>query len=273
MYITNNTEIALLAEECGVDRIFVDLEFDGKYERQNHLDSVISKHEIIDVYNIKKQLTKSKLLVRVNPMKNNSKSEIDEVIKYGADIVMLPMFKTSEEVERFISYVNGRAKVNILLETGAALCRIDEILNIEGIDEIHIGLNDLNISLGTTFMFEALSGGLIEYLCKKISAKGIRYGFGGIARVGYGLLPAEHIIMEHYRLGSQMAILSRSFCDANKVDIDSIRETFQLGVHKIRDFESSLSSAKIEDYERNRILVKEKVAQIVNKIKSKEVIL
>ena len=44
--------------------------------------------------------------------------------------------------------------------------------------------------------------------------KGIKVamlGFGGIARLGFGMLPAEHVIAEHYRLGSTAVILSRSF--------------------------------------------------------------
>jgi len=110
MYITNDAEIAKIAENAGVDWIFVDLEINGKEERQGHLDTVISKHEISDVKKIKSVLKKSKLLVRVNPIFEGSKDEIDSVIEYGADIVMLPFFKTKEEVNKFIGHVNGRAK-------------------------------------------------------------------------------------------------------------------------------------------------------------------
>ena len=43
---------------------------------------------------------------------------------------------------------------------------IDEVLSNGGFDEIHIGLNDLHLSYGLTFMFELLSNGLVEMLCK-----------------------------------------------------------------------------------------------------------
>jgi len=56
MYITNDAEIAKIAENAGVDWIFVDLEINGKEERQGHLDTVISKHEISDVKKIKSVL-------------------------------------------------------------------------------------------------------------------------------------------------------------------------------------------------------------------------
>ena len=79
------------------------------------------------------------------------------------------------------------------------------------------------------FMFELLVDGTIEMLCKKIKAKGIPYGFGGIAQLRQGTLPAENIIAGHYRLGSSMAILSRSFCNTNKkADIGQIAGIFRL---------------------------------------------
>jgi len=68
MYITNDPKIAEIAENSGVDWIFIDLEINGKEERQGHLDTVISRHHIDDVKNIKNVLKNSKLLVRVNPI-------------------------------------------------------------------------------------------------------------------------------------------------------------------------------------------------------------
>ena len=70
-YITNNTDIALIAEKYGVDRIFVDLEYIGKEKRQHNMDTVKNHHTVEDVKNIKSVLTKSELLVRVNPINLN----------------------------------------------------------------------------------------------------------------------------------------------------------------------------------------------------------
>jgi len=55
-------------------------------------------HEISDVKKIKSVLKKSKLLVRVNPIFEGSKDEIDSVIEYGADIVMLPFLKPKKKL-------------------------------------------------------------------------------------------------------------------------------------------------------------------------------
>lgn len=73
MYITNDERIAKIAEDSGVDWVFIDLEINGKEQRQGHLDTVISRHSIRDVSKIKKVLSKSQLLVRVNPIFEGSR--------------------------------------------------------------------------------------------------------------------------------------------------------------------------------------------------------
>jgi len=222
--ITNDMQLAKYAQDSGVERIMVDLEVLGKKERQGHLNTVFSKHTLEDVENVRKVLDKSKLLVRINPINQYSKAEIDKVIELGADIIMLPMFKTVDEVQKFISLVDGRVTTNLLLETSQALVRIDDILQIEGIDEIHIGLNDLHLSMGLDFMFELLTGGIVEYLSNKIVAKNIKFGFGGVARLGSGTLDASTILSEHYRLKSTMVILSRDFKNYKETYEDIIQE-------------------------------------------------
>ena len=42
-------------------------------------------------------------------------------------------------------------------------------------------------------------------------ARGLRFGFGGIARLDDGLLPGRDVLAEHLRLGSGSVILSRTF--------------------------------------------------------------
>ena len=244
MYITNQPEIAQIAESAGVDRIFVDMEYIGKDERQKGLDTVKSHHTVEDVDRIKRSVASAEVLVRVNPIHEalpdyfSSKDEIDAVIKAGADIVMLPYFKTVEEVRAFLNYVDGRARTMLLLETPEAVELLDEILAVPGIDEIHIGLNDLSLGYGRRFMFELLADGTVEYLCFKLRKKGIPFGFGGIASIGKGMLPSEFIIREHYRLGSGCVILSRSFCDVAKLrHIGMINTTFVRGVREIRELE------------------------------------
>ena len=249
MYITNRPDVALIAEKNGVDRIFVDMEYIGKEQRQGKLDSVKNHHTVEDVKRLRQFITQAELLVRVNPIHEasetytSSEDEIDAVIAAGADIVMLPFFKTIVEVQRFMKAVDGRCRTMLLLETPEAVQILDSILMLKGIDEIHIGLNDLSIGYGKKFMFELLTDGTVERLCRKLQLAGVFYGFGGIASLGRGQVPAELIIREHYWLGSHMAILSRSFCNVNKfADLDAIEEIFFRGVREIRTLEKECAS-------------------------------
>lgn len=266
MYITNNSDVALIAEKYGVDRIWIDLETLGKEARQKGMNTVKSQHTVEDIRKIKPLLTKSKMLVRVNPWNENSIQEINEVISAGADIIMLPMWKSSKEVTNFIKVVRGRCKITLLLETKEAAECLEEVLEIGGMDEIHIGLNDLHLSYGKSFMFELLADGTVEELTQKINNKGLPYGFGGIARLGEGDLPAEKVILEHYRLGSTRAILSRSFCNTDMItELADIEKVFKKNMTDLREYEKQVSNLSVADYEKNRLFVIEKVRQIAER--------
>lgn len=264
MYITNDCNVATIAENNGVDRIFLDLELIGKELRQGHLDTVISRHCMEDIAKIKAVLQQAELLVRTNPIHKHSKPEIDQIIQNGADIVMLPFFKSADEVREFIRIVNKRAKVCLLFETPEAVNNIDEILALDGIDEAHIGLNDLHLGYKLTFMFELLTNGVVEAVCKKFSQKNIPYGFGGIAHLNKGLLPANYIIAEHYRLGSQMAILSRSFYDSKTAaETEEINTIFYTGIQEIRMYEDFLLKQDEAFFTQNHIVMKKIIDKIV----------
>ena len=56
MYITNRIDVAKIADNVGVDRIFVDLERLGKAERQRGMDSVKSQHTVEDIKNIRREI-------------------------------------------------------------------------------------------------------------------------------------------------------------------------------------------------------------------------
>lgn len=236
---------------------------------QNH-------HTVEDVWNIKNAVKTAKVLVRVNPIHDvlnnypSSKEEIDLTIEAGADIVMLPFFHTVQEVRDFIGYIDGRAKTCLLLETPEAAMLLDDILKVKGIDMIHIGLNDLHLAMGMKFMFQLLTNGIVEQLADKIKNKGIPFGFGGIARMNSGMLPGVYVLKEHYRLGSSMVIVSRSFCNTDLVtDTDKVRQIFKEGIVEIRTLEKEAQAAA-DYFTSNQKNVEESVDQIVKLINSKK---
>ncbi len=268
MYITNKPEIAQIAESSGVDRIFVDMEYIGKAERQGGLDSVKNHHTVADVKAMKEAVESADVLVRINPVHKasdeycSSEEEIDAVVNAGADIIMLPYIRSVDEVKAFVDMVDGRAKTMPLIETPESAAALDEILDIPGVDEIYIGLNDLSLGYHKKFMFELLADGTVETLCLKCKLKGIPYGFGGIASLGKGLLPSEYVIREHYRLGSTCAILSRSFCNLEKVKhIGIVSSTFIDGIKGIRALEKECEE-KINYFRQNEKEVAKRVQSI-----------
>ena len=271
MFITNRVEVALIAEEYGVDRIMVDLETLGKEERQKGMNTVKSHHTVADIKSISQALTTAETLVRINPWNKNSIREIEEVIHAGANRIMLPMWKSAKEVDLFLKAVNKRVHTVLLLETKEAVECLDDVLHNPLIEEIHIGLNDLHLSYGLAFMFELLVNGVVEVICDKCKAKNIPYGFGGIARIGEGMLPSERIVMEHYRLGSTRAILSRSFCNIDEIkDITVIKSIFAENMERLRAYEKMLDTKTNSDYEDNKQAVNKCVNMIVCRIREKK---
>uniref|UniRef100_UPI004056269D aldolase/citrate lyase family protein n=1 Tax=Alistipes sp. TaxID=1872444 RepID=UPI004056269D len=266
MILAADPQSAIRAQDAGIERIFYDLEYINKNERQRGRDTVISNNRIDDIPAVREVLTKSKLLVRTNPIHAYTADEIEKAIAYGADILMLPMVTDQQDVETYVRLINGRARVCIMVETAQALARIDKILEVEGIDEIFIGLNDLHISLGLAFMFEVLSGGLVEYIASKCKKRGIPFGFGGIARIGEGLLPSDNILGEHVRLGSSSVILSRAFKGetGNSGKIIDMREEVLKVKNRIKAIEQWDCSAHKKNREEIAISV-EKVIEKINK--------
>lgn len=258
MILASTPEDALSAQEAGVDRVFYDLEYIGKSERQRGRDTVKYHNDINDIPKLRKVVSSSDLLVRTNPIHPYTPSEVEKAIEYGADILMLPMVMDKHDVETYVGLVKGRARVCIMIETAASMTRLDDILATPGVDEIFVGLNDLHISLGLNFLFEPMAGGLLDFIANKCQKKGIPFGFGGIARIGDGILPADMILGEHVRLGSTSVILSRTF----KGGDSPIAIDFASEVKKVRTRYEELQFWTPEQLEQNRQSVK----SIVNKI-------
>lgn len=269
-YITNRPEFARIAQAAGVNRIFIDMEYIGKALRQGGMDTVQSHHSIEDIQRIRPIVDRAELLVRCNPVHDetsdycSTEKEIDDIISAGADVIMLPFFKTAAEVERFLRTVKNRCRTLLLFETPDSVANADEILTLHGIDEVFIGLNDLSLGYKRRFMFELLADGTVEELCFKFRRKGLPYGFGGIAAIGTGTLPAEAILKEHYRLGSSMVILARSFCNCQKIEsLDVVQEKFMSGIRVFRAFESEIE-VHSHYFQQNREFVVECVKRIEN---------
>lgn len=230
--ITDDPDLAARCDAAGVDRIGVDIERLNKAAQQGHLpDARISQHRLSDLRRLAGAVTRAALFARLNPLHEGSATEIAEALEAGARVLMLPYFTTAREVRDFVRLVAGRARVVLLLETAAALVRLPEILAVEGIDEVMVGLNDLHLSMGLANPFELTTAELLDLVSAQIRARGHRFGFGGLARADDHALPvpADLVIAQHVRLGSETAWLARSFFtglapDALASEIARLRE-------------------------------------------------
>jgi len=264
-YITNNLTTAKYADNAGIDEIFVDLEIHGKHQRQKDRDTVISNHSIEDISKIKETLSNSSLLVRCNPIGEWSKNEIDKIIQFGADTVMLPFFKKIKEVEMFLDIINERVKTNLLVETIDAVKNLESILKLDQVNRIHIGLNDLHIEVGNKFMFEPFANGMLDNISEIAKKFDVSFGIGGISKIGSHLIPSpESLIGEHKRLGSSAVILSRSFLASNhNFTEEEIENHFKTGIQDIREREKLVESWTKKEFQENRKLVKKDIKRVI----------
>ncbi|HEX6653825.1 MAG TPA: aldolase/citrate lyase family protein, partial [Thermoleophilaceae bacterium] len=138
----------------------------------------------------------------------------------------LPMFRGPEEVQRFVDTVAGRAEVVLLLETPEAVARVHEVAAVEGVDEIHLGLNDLTLALGLPNRFMLLASKVAERVAGAVIAAGLRFGAGGIGRAGDDSLPipADLVYSQYARLGARAALISRSFFGEDPAALDLAAE-------------------------------------------------
>lgn len=210
---TNDPLLAVAADLAGVDRIGIDIERIGKPLRQGHLPTWISDHREEDLPGIHAALGQARLFARCNPIHGESGAEIERLLDSGVQVLMLPYFKSAHEAERFIRLVDGRAHPVLLLETREAAALTPDLCRIPGVGEIHVGLNDMRLSLGWPSHFHVLASGFLERLCADIRAAGIRLGVGGVGRCGdNGLpIPSDLVIAQLPRLGATSALLSRAF--------------------------------------------------------------
>ncbi|MEI8159389.1 MAG: aldolase, partial [Burkholderiales bacterium] len=185
LQITNDPEVARRCDAIGGIRLFVDLERIGKAERQVGRNTYISNHQMGDVGRVKATLTRSRLMVRVNPLHDGTQAEVDAIFAQGlgqgpgraageaSDLLMLPMFISPQCLRRFSDIVAGRCPIVALLETADALATIEDWINTPGLTEVYIGLNDLHISLGLRFMFEPLALGMVDRVASITKRQGL----------------------------------------------------------------------------------------------------
>jgi hypothetical protein len=224
---TADPVLARAADAAGVERIGVDLERLGKRTRQGERGTWISTHREENLDALSHELANASLFARVNPLNPDSQREIDSVIGRSAEVLMLPMAMDAEQAARFVRIVRQAGGIDttivLLVEHAQALERLPEIVCVPGVDEVHIGLNDLALSLGLHNRWMTLAGDLVLNAGAVVRDANLRFGFGGIGRASDRELPvpSDLIYAEYARTGATAALLSRSFFGSDEIDLQS----------------------------------------------------
>ncbi len=266
-YITNNVIEAQIVDKLDIDWIFIDIEKVGKKDRQVGRNTVLSDHSISDVQKIRSVINNTKILLRCNPIGIHSRKEIEEINKInGLDMVMLPFFKNATEVKIFLELLDtSKVEPALLIETTSAINNLNDILKLYPFKYVHIGLNDIHIERNSCFMFEPFIDGLLEETVSILNNNNIKFGIGGIGKIGSDLLPTpECLIKEHIRLKSSGVILSRSFKgNFNIMSKELFESELTQSVINFRNYEKYSKTLDENQLNENYYLMKKDINRVV----------
>lgn len=265
MAIVNDARQATLLVEAGVDKVLVDLETYQKAERQRGRDTVQSDHSIEDIGRIRSASPTIDLVARCEPVLMPGWTEhVEAVVAQQPSSVMLPMTRSGADARRFIEQLAGRTQAIIMIETASALDDLDAILAAAPDALCFVGLNDLHIQLGNAFMFEPLANGVVDGVADAAHRQGTHFGFGGLARLGEGLLDSEIVLREHVRLGSRLVILSRTFFRG--AEDDAHVATVRAEIAKIRRAEARAARRSPAQVAEDRLTMQDRIQRVAREL-------
>lgn len=212
--ITNDHEWLRAGDAAGVDRIGIDIERISSADVERRaVDGRISDHRIDDMQAVSATLQHAKPFIRINRLHANTRTEIEQALSMGARSIMFPGFRTKDEVEQFLEWVDGRAEAILLLETAPALKQLPDWLTVPGVTEVFVGMNDLHLELKMASAMDLLASEVLQDVSDTIRGAGVRFGFGGVARPDCEDLPvpADLVLASYARLQGQAAWIARSF--------------------------------------------------------------
>ncbi len=224
-----NSAFAITAVAAGIDTIIIDWESRNKSERQTGFNTQINTHTVDDL-RAARQATNANLICRINGWGEWTASEVTAAIANGADEILLPMVRHTNEVNQLLDLTKGQCGVAVMIETCEAL----EIANQLGqlpISRAYIGLHDLAIERHSPHLFIALADGTVEAIVHQMH--GNRLGFAGLTLPDKGSpLPCHLLISEMARLKANFSFLRRSFMrdTAGKdlaVEVPRLRQTLE----------------------------------------------
>ena len=192
---------------AGAAGIVVDWERRGKARRQLGEGTQINEDTPDDLSRMR-AATAGRLLCRINGYGPWTAGEVDEAVRRGADEILLPMVRTTEQVDRTLELAAGRCGVGILIETQDAVGRA-AALAARPLSRVYVGLNDLRIDRGSTELFRPLIDGTVDAVRAEVAQF---FGVGGLTLPGRGFpVSSDLLAAELVRTGADFTFLRRSF--------------------------------------------------------------
>jgi hypothetical protein len=192
---------------AGAAGIVIDWERRGKARRQLGEDTQINADTPEDLERMR-AATEGRLLCRINGHGPWTGAEVDEAVARGADEILLPMVRTTEEVDRTLDLVAGRCGLGILIETQAAVDRAAALAR-RPLSRIYVGLNDLRIDRRSTELFRPFVDGTVDAVRAEVAQP---FGVGGLTLPGGGWPVSSALLAaELVRMDTDFTFLRRSF--------------------------------------------------------------
>jgi hypothetical protein len=146
---------------------------------------------------------------RINEPEVWTAKEIELAISYGADLILLPMVRTPEQVEQFLALIAGRTQTGILVETMEACSCAKQLADLQ-LDRVYVGLFDLYLSRGSGNIFTALTDGTVAEL--RNNFRHTSFGVGGLTTVDRGdPVPCLELMAHLIRLDCDFTFLRNTF--------------------------------------------------------------
>jgi hypothetical protein len=192
---------------AGAAGIVVDWERRDKERRQRGEGTQINTDTPEDLARMR-AATPGRLLCRINGYGPWTADEVDRAAACGADEILLPMVRTTEEIDRTLDAVDARCGLGILIETQDAVDRAAALAR-RPLTRVYVGLNDLRIDRGSDQLFRPLVDGTVDAVRAEVTAP---FGVGGLTLLGGGFpIASDLLAAELLRVPADFTFLRRSF--------------------------------------------------------------
>ena len=160
LLFSKDLSLVEVADRAGMDGFIIDWEDRERFQRQQLAGEPVDTTD--DLQRIT-SITQRPVWCRINQPGEWTEAEVEQAIEHGADLILLPMVRSPDEVKHFLSLVAGRTQTGVLVETVEA-CACAPQLAALPLDRVYVGLFDLLRSRGGGDLFEPLTDGTVERL-------------------------------------------------------------------------------------------------------------